>query len=176
MSVVSKLIGEVIDGTPRDYLILNGEHFLAIEVMFLDAPIDVLVSEYVKQESYSGKVEVTGYLASTPSKEGHPTFYFMANSIENVPDDTPISNTVNFKYKVTKVSKFKANSRGIDLLPLVVADYTAHQTTSVIYMCLRGALARKHKDKPAGYYISGEGYLKHYRDIYEIIVMDAEVE
>lgn len=176
MSVTSKLVGEVTNGTPRDYLILNGEHFYAIEVQFLDAPIDVLVSEYVKQDVYSGKVEVTGYLASTPSKEGHPTFYFLANSIESVPEDTPITNKVGFKYKVTKVSKFKANSRGIDLLPLVVADYTPHQTTSVIYMCLRGALARKHKDRGANYYISGEGYLKKYRDIYEIIVMDAEVK
>lgn len=175
MSKVSKLIGEVVDGTPRDYARLSGELFKAITVQLLDARIDVVISEFVAEEQYSGKIEITGYLASNAQKGSSPIFFLFANEIQNVPDDTPITNKVQFRYKVTKVSKFKSNSRGVDLLPLVAADYTAHQTTSVIYLCIRGINARKLKDKKPGYHITGEGYLKQYRDIYEIITTDIEV-
>lgn len=176
MSKISKLIGEVVDGQPRDFVSINNEMFKAITVQFLDAQIDVVISEYVAVQQYSGKIEVTGYLASNVQKGTVPMFFVFANDIVSVPEDTPVTNKVQFKYKVTKVSKFKSNSRGVDLLPLVAADYTAHQTTSVIYLCVRGLNARKLKDKKPGYYLTGEGYLKQYRDIYEIITTDVEVE
>lgn len=175
MSKISKLIGEVIDGTPVDFVKINGELFKAIDVQILDARINVVISEFVALEEYSGKIEITGYLASNVQKGSVPTFFLFANEIVSVPDDTPITNKVQFKYKVTKVSKFKSNSRGVDLLPLIAADYTAHQTTSVIYLCVRGINARKLKDRKPGYHITGEGYLKQYRDIYEIITTDVEV-
>ena len=176
MSIVSKLVGEVIDVSPRDFARISGETFKAITVQLLDAKIDVVISEFVAKESYEGKVEITGYLASKVQKGTVPLFFIFANEIVEVPEDTAITNKVQFRYKVTKVSKFKVNSRGVDLLPMVAADYTAHQTTSVIYLCVRGLNARKLKDKKPGYYVAGEGYLKQYRDIYEIITTEVTVE
>lgn len=172
MSKVSKLVGEVIDGEPKFRFEEDDESFFSITVQFLDARIDVVFSEYIIQGNYSGKVEVTGYLASDVDKHDKIDFYFMANLIESVDIDTPLSNKVQFAYKVTKVSKLKANARGVDVLPLVVSDYTARQTTSVLYLCVRGKWARKLKSRDKGYYISGEGYLKQYRDVYEIIVLN----
>lgn len=174
MSKISKLIGEVVDGDPVFAFEEDDEQFFKIRVKFLDAEIDVLFSEYIIQGSYSGKVEVTGYLASDFVKNNEINFYFYANSIEAVDLDTPVSNTVEFTYKVTKVGQLKANRRAVDILPLVVSDFTARKTTSVLYLCIRGKWARKLKDKDKGYYISGKGFLKQYRNVYEIIVMDLE--
>jgi hypothetical protein len=176
MSKISVLVGEVVNGEPTLFNRLNqeikNEKFYYIEVQFLDAKIKVVFSEYIKQEKYYGKIAVTGYLASLLNEEGKPDFFFYANLIESVDLDTPITNEISFTYKVTKTSRFKANSRGVDILPLVVADYTAQKTTSVLYLCARGQVARRLKDKPHGYYITGNGYLKQYRNIYEVIVLD----
>ncbi|MCM1215115.1 MAG: hypothetical protein NC548_11415 [Lachnospiraceae bacterium] len=174
MGKVSKLIGEVIAGEPVFWDEIDEESYYKIRVRFLDAEIDVVFSEYILQGMFSGKVEVTGYLASRITKGEKPDFYFHANLIESVDLDTPISNKVTFAYKVTKVGKFKVSQRGVDLLPLVASDYTAQHSTSVLYLCVRGKGARKLKDKEKGYYISGEGFLKQYRDIYEIIILNLE--
>lgn len=176
MKKVSVLIGEVVDGTPKDYFMVHDETFKTIRVAFLDAEIDVVISEYVAAESYDGKVKVTGYLASHVTRGSKPVFYFFANSIEETDADVPVTNEVNFSYNVTKVNKSKVNGRGIDILPLVVADYTSLQTTSVLYLCIRGKDARRLQNKPKGYTIEGKGYLKQYRDIYEIITTDVTVE
>lgn len=172
MSKISVLTGEVINGLPYDYIRINNETFKAIKVMFLEADIDVVISEHLAKEEYSGKINVTGYLASYVSKGDKPQFFFFANNIEDADEDAPLTNKVTFYSRVTKVSSFKTSSRGLDILPLVLADYNPHKMTSVLYACLRGKHAREYKDKEKGYYISGEGYLKRYRDIYEIIVTD----
>lgn len=176
MRKVSVLIGEVIDGNPKEYFKVNDETFKAIHVAFLDAKIDVVISEYVAEASYNGKVRVTGYLASYVEKGKKPVFYFYANTIEEAEADADITNEVNFFYTVTKVNPAKVNSRGVDILPLVVSDYTSLQTTSVLYVCIRGKDARRLKTRPKGYTIEGKGYLKQYRDIYEVITTSVVVD
>lgn len=176
MSKVSKLVGEVVNGEPKFHHEHDEEEFYVITVQFLDAQIDVMFSEYLLQGQFSGKVEVTGYLASTVAKGSKPQFFFYANLIESVDIDTPITNELNFTYKVTKVGDFKVNQHGVDILPLVASDYTALHTTSVLYLCVRGKGARKLKNKDKGYYINGKGYLKQYRDIYEVIILEIKDE
>lgn len=172
MSKISKLVGEVVDGEPVFCFEDDDEQYFSITVRFLNATIKVVFSEYIIQGHYSGKVEVTGYLASDFQSKNNIDFYLHANAIESVDIDTPSSNTLQFTYKVTKVGKMKANQRGVDVLPLVVSDYTSRQTTSVLYLCVRGKWARKLKDMQKGYYITGEGYLKQYRNVYEVIVLN----
>ena len=176
MSKVSKLVGEVLDGEPKFHHEHDDESFYTIVVQFLDAEIPVMFSEYILQGQFSGKIEVTGYLASEVVKGNKPKFFFYANLIESVDIDTPITNELNFTYKVTKVGEFKVNQRGVDILPLVASDYTALHTTSVLYLCIRGKGARKLKSKEKGYYINGKGYLKQYRDIYEVIILEIKDE
>lgn len=174
MSKISKLIGTVMDGEPKFDHEADGEKFYTITVQFRDALIKVKFSEYLLGPRFADKVCVTGYLASTPSKGERPDFYFFGNKIESVDIDTPETNELNFAYRVTKVSEFKVNRRSVDILPLVASDYTPLHTTSVLYLCARGKVARKLKERKAGYYISGTGYLKQFRDIYEIIFTDLE--
>lgn len=171
MSRISTLIGEVVEGEPIFSHEYEDESFYKISVKFRDAVIDVVFSEYILQGKFTGKVQVVGYLASNVVKDGKPEFYIYANSIESVDLDTPITNEITFSYKVTRVGDFKVSTRGVDILPLVASDYTPFHTTSVLYLCVRDKGARKLKDKQKGYYISGTGYLKQCRDIYEVIIL-----
>ena len=174
MSKISTLIGEVTDGKPKFHSEVDGEKFYTIEVQFLDAKINVMFSQYLLQDEFCDKVKVTGFLASTPRKGDNPDFYFYGNKIENVDIDTPITNELNFSYRITKVGEFKQNQRCTDILPLVASDYTALHTTSVLYLCARGKVARKLKGKEKGYYVNGRGYLKQYRDIYEVLIIELD--
>lgn len=178
MSKISELIGEVVDGKPKFSHVTEEEKFYKIRVQFLDAEIDVVFSEYIMDDvtEFRDKIKVTGYLASTPVKNSNPEFFFFGNRIESVDIDTPITNELNFSYRVTKVGEFKQNQRCMDILPLVASDYTALHTTSVLYLCARGKVARKLKGKTKGYYVNGRGYLKQYRDIYEILIVELDDE
>ena len=171
MGKISTLIGEVVDGVPKlHHTDSDGEHYYTIKVQFLDATIDVLFSEFVKKDSFEDKISVTGYLASEPRRGDKPYFYFFGSKIESVDIDTPITNEINFTCKVTKVGDFKVNRFGVEVLPLIGSDYTVRHTTSVLYLCVRDKDARRLYNREKGYYLTGKGYLKQYRDIYEIRV------
>lgn len=175
MSTVSKLVGNVIDGKPKFNREVKGEKFYTIDVQFLEAKIKVLISEYLVKESYDGVIEVTGCIMSDFKKKELPQFYFYANSIQNVDLDTPLTNELNFAGEVTKVGDFTTNARCRDILPLVMSTSSPLETTSVLYLCTRDRTARMLKDKSSKYNVEGTGYLKQYRDVYEILVTRIEV-
>ena len=172
MSIVSTLIGEVVNGKPVWNRNISGEDFCTIEVSFRDTVIPVLFSSLVYDKDWdtSSKVSVTGCLISDIRDGKLPVFYFLANSIKSVDMDLETTNEINFSCTVTKVRELKMDSRCTDILPLVASDWTPLDTTSILYLTVRAATARKLKDKKKGYKITGKGYLKEFRDIYEISV------
>lgn len=175
MSKVSTMCGEVLDGNYTFHHEEKGEKFYTINVKFRDAIIDVMLSQYLLEDKpMSGKINVTGFLASIPKRKDKPYFYFYANLVERVDIDAPLTNDVNFNYKVTHSSDFKTNSRGHDLLPLVASDYNALHQTAVLYLCARDQHARVLKSRTKNYFITGSGYLKQYRNIYEILIKDID--
>lgn len=170
MGVITEIVGVVTDGAlvkNREY---KGETFYTIKVKFLSAEIPVLFSEYVNSTVFDtdSKVKVKGCLMSDIITGSIPKFYFFANSIEPVDIDTDCSNEVNFLCTVTKVKKLTPNSRCEDILPLVCADKSPINTTSIIYLCVKGADARKLNGREKGYVIQGKGQLRTFRDVYEI--------
>lgn len=176
MSKTSTLIGSVMDGTPILDRNINGENFYKILVEFRNAKIPVLMSEYTKTQSvYSGKVKITGSLISDVVKGQLPVYYIYANEIEEADQDEDITNEINFVCHISKSNGFKQDTRGRDILPLVGDNNSPLNTTSVYFICLRDADARKLKNKPVGYTIEGVGYLNSYRDVFEIYVKSATV-
>lgn len=172
MGKVSKLIGCIIDGKPKLNRTVDNEDFYTIDVSFRDTVIPVLYSQYLtdtEEFEKDTKIEVTGCLMSDIN-EGLPVFYVYANSIESADIDAETTNKVTFSCQVTKVKDFSADSRCVDILPLVTSDVSPLDTTSILYLCARGSLARKLKGKEKGYVIEGEGYLKAFRDIYEVYI------
>lgn len=174
MSKVNELIGEVIDGVPKLSKEINGEQFYTIRVHFNEVDIDVMMSEYLKKDEFKGKICVTGYLITFTRYQEKPYGAIYANKISQASFDADLTNEVCFSYKITKIYDLKFNKQGIDILPIICADYTSLKTTSVIYLCLRGKLARQLKDAEPGIRINGRGYLKQYRDIFEILVTELE--
>ena len=176
MGKVSELIGVVVDGTPTPNREIDGEKFNTIKVSFRDTVIPVLCSEHVNTTVFDKgtKVKVVGCLMSDIEDNQLPVFNFYANSIELTDMDAESTNLINFSCTVTKVREFKTNSRCVDILPLVASDGSPLHTTSVLYLCAHSSVARKLKDKKKGYTISGTGYLKAFRDIYEILIVNVD--
>lgn len=176
MGKVSTLIGNVLDGVPKFNRSIDGEKFYTIDVEFKEVRIKVLMSEYVSAgRTFEDKISVTGCLMSDVHKGKLPVFYFYANAIESVDLDTELTNTINFTVTITKVREFKQNDRSKDILPLVGSNGSPLCATSVFYLCTINSLARRLKDVPKDYVLSGTGYLKAFRDVYEIYVQDAEI-
>ncbi len=174
MGKVSTMIGTVVDGIPKLDRVINGEEFHTIEVDFRGTQITLLYSTIVctREFATNTKVKVVGCLMSEIPKKSIPVFYFYCHSIEEVDIDSEPTNTINFSCVVTKVGKFTVNSRCEDLLPVTAFDGSPIRTTTLLFLYIRGAFARRLKDKPKGYVIQGSGYLCKYRSGYEILVTD----
>ena len=172
MSKQSVLVGTVVDGTPKLNRTVHNEKFYTIDVEFKGTVIPVLISEYSLQEAYSDTIQVTGCVMSDFKKGELPRFYFYANDITNVDADTPVTNEINFCGKVTKNRGFTTNSRCRDILALTLSDTSPVGGVSVLYVCIRDTSARELKDHSVPYEVEGKGYLKPYRDVYEILVTE----
>lgn len=176
MGKVCELIGSVVDGELRVDRMIEDEVFYTVTMRFKDTVVPVLFSSYINSENLvtDTKYAVKGCIMSDIEQGNLPVFYFYVNSMKVVDMDSETTNIVSFSCTVTKVKEFDTNSRGIDILPLVGSDASPLSSTSILYLCARKSLARKLKDKPKGYTITGRGYLKQYRDVYEIYIMDIE--
>lgn len=172
----STLIGTVLEGVPVFEKEIRGEKFYTILVQFFDAPMKVLMSEYVMTSKYEGTIAVTGCVTSTHKRKTLPKFYFYASTIEAVDIDTPLSNEISFDGKIVKIGEFKLNTRNHDILPLVLKSSSPfHKQDTILYLCTKNTDARLLKDKPPGYNVTGTGYLKAYKDIFEVLVTSIEV-
>ena len=176
MSKFSELIGSVVDGSLVPNRVIDGEQFYTIIVSFRDTKIPVLFSEFVNTKVFEKdtKLRVSGCVMSDIAGGKLPVFYFYANAIEVEALDSEETNIVNFSCQVTKVREMQHNSKCIDILPLVASDGSPLRTTSILYLCARTGIARKLKNKEKGYVITGSGYLKQFRDIYEIYITNVE--
>ena len=174
MSSVSVLTGEVIDGIPVEYGTLHGEKFYTIKVKFRTCEIKVLISEHTMLEEYGGVISVTGYLATFKVKEENRKYeyVFVGTKIEQAELDSPLTNQISFNYKVTRVEKLDVNGYGVEVLTLYASFYTPFKTTSIVKLCAKSQAARVLNNREPGFYISGQGYLKSYKDTYEIIITD----
>lgn len=176
MGKVSELIGEVVDNELKLNRSVDGEDFYTIDVSFKGTVIPVLFSVYVNKTEFpiSTKLKVTGCLMSDVSVGGLPVFYIYASNLEVVDVDCETTNLINFSCQITKVKEFKTNTRCVDILPLVGAAGSPLNSTSVFYLCAKSSNARKLKDVPKGYTLVGSGYLKAYKDVYEVYITDVE--
>lgn len=172
MGKVSELVGKVVNAKPVQDREIDGEQFFTIDVQFRDTTIPVLYSSCITDKEFEEgtKVRVTGCLMSDVKQKELPKFYFYANSIVSADMDEETTNEINFSCNVTKVKEISADSHCVDILPLVASDSTPLDTTSVLYLCARNGLARRLKNRERGYTITGRGYLKQFRDIYEVYI------
>lgn len=177
MSRTSVLVGTVIDGNPVENRVINNEKFYTIKAKFHKAEIRVLYSQYTFDNTLNKdtKIAVTGCLMSDIKQGSRPDFYLYANKIEVVDMDTESTNTLNFRCSITRVKDFCINSRCMEIQPLVAAERNPLGATSILYISARDGIARKLKDREKGYALAGKGYLRSYRDIYDITLIEAYI-
>ncbi len=173
MGKVSELIGTVVCGQPEYDRTVDEECFNTIQVKFRGLQISVLYSALTCTSQFRDgtKIKVVGCLMSDVRKNKYPKFYIYAHSISEVDIDSAPTNLIYFSCMVNNVREYTTNSRCIDILPLVATDTSPIGTLSVLYLCARKGDARRLMNIEKGYTLEGWGYLKCYRDVYEICIM-----
>lgn len=168
----SVITGEVVDGTVTHNRTVSSEAFNTVLISFRNNVIPVLFSEFLDfPECKAGdKIIVTGTLMSDWEVGKPTTYYFYASKFELTDIDAETNNEINFDVFVTKVKELTTDGRGRDILPLMANKRSPLHTTSVLQLCAIDETARKLSRNKKGFQLSGKGYLKSFRDIFEILI------
>lgn len=181
MSRVSELVGVIRDPTPKLNRIVGDESsgqplekFYTVDIILRDCTIPLVISEYSLGDVCVGTVRVTCSLFSDFQQNQLPMFYLYCNRIEPVEPDTPMTNVVNFSGTVTKVKPLTVDAAGRDVLPMILSDTSPMQSDSVLYLNLKNQMARVNQNRKPRFKVQGCGFIKPYKDIYEIHVQEIE--
>lgn len=182
MSRVCTLVGE-IDTTEAEEAFKTGDASLGDEVeTFYTVPlhcytvdIPALISEHRLGLLKAGRVAVTGAIMSVLGRKQLPKFYFSVCDIKECEPDKALENTVWYVGTITKVRPISQDCAGRDVMTLTISDMSPLGETSILYVCLRGTIARKWAGLQKGQKICGPGYLKPYRSVYEIYAQDLQI-
>lgn len=182
MGFQCELIGEIVDPTPTvdrkcgDASLGEVEEtFYAVEVHLRSCTIPVLISEYNLDQVIKGKVKITGSLFSDYVSNQIPRFYIYVNKLEPADPDVELTNEVSYMGTVTKIKPITTDAFGRDVLFMYVSTVSPLNTESVLFLVLKNQLARVNKDRTPHFKVRGTGYIKPFRDVYEIIATRFEV-
>ena len=165
--MTSELIGYIEPNVNVRPIKINGtdEIFHILRCTFRGIDMDVVISSYV-YTGVTGTVKITGSYATQKSADEtgkivHVPFIF-AQSLESVPDDTPLTNKVRFELRVTKRYKFLVTDQGMEVLFLYGTVINAFNKIEVYKICLKRAYARKYSNCKKGTTITATAYIKSY--------------
>lgn len=181
MSRICELIGDIDEAEPQLYLQHGDpamgedvERFYTIDLHALRVTIPLLVSEYRLDLIKKGRVKVTGALMSFYEKKQPPKFFFFVNGIEDA-SDSELTNTVSFIGEITKKRELTGDAAGRDVFSLVMSDVSPLNEVSLIFVAMRGKMARQYKDIAVHTRICGQGYLRPYKSTYEIYATEVDI-
>ncbi len=183
MGYTCELIGEILDPDSITVDRVCGdvdlgeveETFYAVDCKIHSCTIKLLISEFNKDQIVKGKVKITGSLFSDYVSGQLPSFYIYANKLEAADPDADLTNEITFTGTVTKIKPITVDSYGRDVLFMYVSTVSPLKTESVLFLALKNQLARLNKDRTPHFKVRGSGYIKPFRDVYEIIATRLEV-
>ena len=182
MSRVCTLYGVISDPTPvldrsvgTEGLGDTPEKFYRVMCTFYRVEIPLLISEYNLPKLTAGPVEVTGALMSDYKPQTILPFYIYTNDIKPVEPDTCATNKVDFRGTITKIRSLRQDASGRDVHGWTLNDQSPLETASVLFVSLKGKLAREHQNIERYTKVVGSGYLAHFRDVYEINVTEVQI-
>lgn len=182
MGLACTIIGEIVDPTATVDRLCGDkslgeveEKFYTVQVNLRSCTIPMLISEFNLDKVVIGKVKITGSLFSDCIPSQLPRFYLYANKLEAAEPDVELTNEVAFTGTVTKVKEASVDAFGRDVLPMYVSTVSPLNTESVLYLALKNQLARVNKNRKPRFKVRGTGYIKPFRDVYEIHVTQLEV-
>lgn len=182
MGLTCEIIGEIVDPTLTvdrkcgDASLGEVEEtFYKVDLELRGCTIPLIISEFSADEIIKGKVKITGSLFSDYVAKQIPRFYIYANKVEAAEPDVELTNEVSFMGQVTKIKELTHDSYGRDVLFMYASTVSPLNTESVLFLVLKNQLARVNKDKQPHFKVAGTGYIKPFRDVYEILVKQFEV-
>lgn len=177
MQKISTLIGTISPNTtPVDYGTTEngtGEKFLLLRASFKTVTMDVVVSEYI-YHGETGRVKVTGGLCirRVEKEDGTYTkhFFIYANNIEKADESEEETNRIHISGKLTSKRQYIVTKAGLELLFGYILVPDVMGDTSLMKVNMRRFLARKYKNAENGTVITGEGYIKTYKNSIEVLI------
>ena len=180
MGCVCEIIGEITDTTTVIDRVCGDkslgeveEKFYKVDVNLRQCTIPMVISEFNLDKIIKGKVKITGSLFSDCVPSQLPRFYIYANKLEPADPDVELTNEVAFTGTVTKVKPASVDAFGRDVVSMYISTVSPLNTESVLV--LKGQMARINKTKSPRFKVNGTGYVKPYRDVYEVLVTQFEV-
>lgn len=182
MGYTCELIGEIVDPSATVDRICGDpslgeveEKFYTVQVKLHSCTIPMLVSEVNLDQIIKGKVKITGSLFSDYVSAQLPRFYIYANKLEAADPDVELTNEVTFMGTVTKIKPMSFDAFGRDVLFMYVSTVSPLSTESLLFLVLKNQFARINKDRKPHFKVRGTGYIKPFRDVYEIVATRFEV-
>lgn len=182
MGCVCEIIGEIKDTSTTIDRVCGDpslgeveERFYCVNVELRACTIPMVISEFNLDKIIKGKVKITGSLFSDCVPSQLPRFYIYANKLEPADPDVELTNEVAFTGTVTKVKPASVDAFGRDVVSMYLSTVSPLNTESVLFLVLKGQMARINKNLSPRFKVNGTGYIKPYRDVYEVLVTKFEV-
>lgn len=182
MRLTCELIGEIVDPTLTvdrkcgDASLGEVEEtFYKVDLVLRGCTIPLIISEFSAEQVIKGKVKITGSLFSDYVAKQIPRFYIYANKVEAAEPDAELTNEISFMCRVTKIKELTSDSYGRDVLFMYASTCSPLNTESVLFLVLKNQMARVNKNRQPNFNITGTGFIKPFRDVYEILVKQFEV-
>lgn len=180
--MTSEMIGYIAEDAEIVEVRFEGddELFYLIPTAFRGLDMNVMISSYI-YDGTKGTVRITGGYCTTKDYDSdgkvvHSPYIFAKDLVACEDQDTPLTNEVQFKFRVTKVYKYLLTEQGLEVLFLYGTVMNVFNTLEVYKICLKGAHARKYKNCTKGTTFTAKAYIKPYRRGIEFIVHDIVTE
>jgi len=173
--MISELIGYIDPNKSERQLTFKNsdEIFYVMRCKLRGIELDILISSYVYNGD-KGCVKITGSYCTVTSKDSEDKTihipYIYAQDITSVPEDTPLTNEVKFKFRLTKVHKYLVTCNGLELLFAYGTVVNSFGNIEVYKVCLKGALARRYKNSAKGTEFTASAFLKGYGKGVEFLI------
>lgn len=174
--MISSLVGYIDPEQDKRVLQMQGadEKFYALRCKFKEIVMDVLISEYVYDESMHGLVTVTGsyYTIQDSDDDGKKVYIpcIYASNITSLTDEAELTNEVTFKFRLSKVYKYLVTRAGLEILFVYGTVVNSFGGLEVCKVCLKGAMARRYKNSTKGTEFTAKAYMKPYGKGVEFLV------
>lgn len=170
MVSISELVGTIPHQDKVPFVGENKEKFYKFNASFDDVDIPVVVSCFIWNDDYFGKVKVTGYLDTMLGDDGRYTQHIYAHSLKSVPPDEPDTKEITLCARITKLGDIFPTSNGVDMRRVVTTQTTYTGKTAVITIMAKKSAARVLGGYNKGDYIRGVGILTKHKNRYQVIV------
>lgn len=152
------------------------EVFYKVDATFAEVPMEVIISSYLWDDDFFGKVRLKGYPYVYRDEDGHYILTWYAHSITPVDEDVTEENRVALSVRVTKREDITQSRNRVDMLRFVGTQRSFDSSVVIIYCVAKGALARKLNKLQVDDTFNGYGEITMHRGYRNVIIDEIGLE